>query len=161
MQNSQKQLFAACQRGETEVALNLIQEATDLNIEDTNGLTPLFYVARQGYFAIVKALVDKGANVNAKSAFGITPLHGVASVRKMIDHLTIPPEKHSLWRNTSDVINTVDLLLANGADVNSMTIDGRKPIDFSRANANVILIDILAKRMKEVERANGHENNRN
>ena len=67
-------LHIQCSQGELWAVKLHLDEGSDVNAKDEDGVTPLQYAAEGGYNEIVELLIDKGANVNAKDDDGATPL---------------------------------------------------------------------------------------
>jgi ankyrin repeat protein len=57
------------------VAEKLIECGADINSEDGNGQTALFYCAREGHKEMCLQLLKKGANVNKQDKKHQTALH--------------------------------------------------------------------------------------
>ncbi|WP_419420486.1 ankyrin repeat domain-containing protein [Legionella sp. D16C41] len=70
--------------GYLEVVQGLIQSGADVNVQDCNGITPLFIAAFRNHLVIVKHLIEAGANLNLVSINGATPLY-VAAEKGNID----------------------------------------------------------------------------
>lgn len=72
MNSNEKLLFAACEKGNLEQAINLMEQGVDINIQDEVSNedhyfktdTPLMKAAQNGHFEIVKFLVENGADIN-------------------------------------------------------------------------------------------------
>ena len=99
-------IVAAIRLGNIEAIKQHLDDGTEVNAKDENGLTPLHFAKTK---EIADLLISKGADVNAKEAKNqITPLHWAA------------------WRGRKEI---VELLIANGADVNAKEIGGDTPLD--------------------------------
>ena len=61
--------------GHCELAEKLIKMGTEVDAEDNNGQTALFYSAREGQKAICEMLLAHGANVNKQDKKRLTPIH--------------------------------------------------------------------------------------
>jgi ankyrin repeat protein len=111
----------------------LISKGADVNAEDNDGYTPLYWAAMQdskglvelltakgatpvstihlaasaGDLAKVKSFIEEGTDVNAKDKFGRTPLYRVLRV------------------DTNDL---AEFLIAKGADVNAKDNEGVTPL---------------------------------
>ena len=103
-------LILALRRGESSVALSLIESGVDLNSQDKNGNSPLHWASsfrRYEYIDIVLALIKKGADLNIQNRHGSTPLH------------------LSCRHGQKDIALT---LIEKGADLNSQDEDGNSPL---------------------------------
>ena len=100
---------------ELEIALDLIENGADVNAIDESGHTPLMYAVVCDYPVIVAALIYAGADVNAKDEDGSTALiYGL------------------IYNNDYNIsIDTIRVLIENGADISYGTIDGMSPKDFA------------------------------
>ena len=56
-------LHVASEMGVTEFVDKLLQEAVDINSEDSQKQTPLHYASMNGNFEMAEFLIQKGANV--------------------------------------------------------------------------------------------------
>jgi len=68
-------LHVAAEHGHTERVLVLLDQGTNVNQLDPNGLTALHYAAAEGHLDMVQALLDREADVNGGSGELATPLH--------------------------------------------------------------------------------------
>lgn len=114
-------LAVAVQRGQTEIALLLIDRGADVNARDAWGRTALYLADER---EVAEKLLASGADVHARDGTGRTPLHAVCS------------------RSSGDV-GLVELLLDSGADANAVDSDGRTA--YSHA-ASVAVRDLLRAR---------------
>ena len=72
--NSGEALIDTARNGDLETAKLLIENGTDINANDKDGVTALMNASKEGNLEIVKYLVEKGANVNIKDNHGRTAL---------------------------------------------------------------------------------------
>ncbi|KAF5630255.1 ankyrin protein [Fusarium tjaetaba] len=105
--------FARC--GENIPSGDLVQlvasRGTDINAKDDSGNTPLHLItARRAIKALSTFVLQPGLNLNARTHRGKTPLHVAASLS--------PPE-----------IDELDILIGNGAAINSMDNESKTPLD--------------------------------
>ena len=70
-----RNLIAAVKKGDRPGARRLIQNGSDPNSSDANGLTALMWAARKGHRNLVAALLKWGANPDACDHKGQTALH--------------------------------------------------------------------------------------
>ena len=76
-QSGSTALIAAATFGQTEAALLLIENGTDLEVQNNEGSTALITAAFFCRTEIVKALLEKGAECGAKNNAGATALDSV------------------------------------------------------------------------------------
>ena len=67
-------LWEACERGELDRAIQLLDSGANLAIRNGNGVTPLWIAAQNGKIAVVEELLKRGADVSIPHHNGITPL---------------------------------------------------------------------------------------
>jgi hypothetical protein len=150
-----------------EDAKELIKNGADVNEQDDDGKTPLYYSTS---FDVVKLLIDNGANVKHKSHNHRTPLFYVFDskiAQLYIDHDADINAKDSegftrlhynflmdftrrTVKNTGQLYKTysqrasdiMSLLIESGAEINARTIYGATPLDFlsSEINAKKLII---------------------
>ena len=106
----------AADRGNIEAVKQHLDAGTDVNAKGRSGQTPLHDAAINGHKEIAELLISKGADVNAKGggsggAAGITPLHATVLAASENEISKALPVGH--YRET------VELLIAKGADVNA------------------------------------------
>ncbi|WP_103667962.1 ankyrin repeat domain-containing protein [Pseudanabaena sp. BC1403] len=73
-QNLNSQLLIAAQNGNIKEVRSLISQATDVNVRDEYGWTPLLWAAMNGHTDVVRVLLVSGANPNTRNKYGWTPL---------------------------------------------------------------------------------------
>ena len=105
-------IFEFAKNGDFDGVKNLIENGTDVNIQDEYGQTPLHLASESSYLDVVKFLIENGADVNITNNNG-TPLHNACEN----GHLDI-----------------VKFLIENGADINIKDKEGKKPLDYIECN---------------------------
>jgi uncharacterized protein len=113
-------LMMAVFKGQTELAIQLIDKGADIN---QPGWTPLHYAATAGSVQLIKILLDKFAYIDAESPNKTTPLMMAAR-----------------YGNAS----AVKLLLEEGADVSLKNDLGLSAIDFAQAVNKQDAVDVIA-----------------
>lgn len=101
-------LFNACDRSALEHARLLLAHGAQIDIENDFSQTPLHAAAAGRHTQLVELLLAAGAPVNHRDWLGNTPLH--LSVSGSLTAADIPA-----------CLQTIDLLLAAGADRNAFT----------------------------------------
>ena len=120
-------------------------EANDV---DTDGATLLHWAALHGEYIVCRYLINaRKADVNLRSKDGKTALHRACEVR---DGSDFGPEFHLNFG-----VETVELLLKSGADMNVMDNDGFKPIHVAIINENLNTIQLLMKYGADLEEPTG------
>ena len=97
------QLLNAAQNGKLDQVRSLISQATDVNVRDEYGWTPLLWAAMNGYTDIVQVLLAAGANPNTRNKYGWTPL---------------------MWAAGQGYSEIVRSLIASGARLNAQDQNG-------------------------------------
>ena len=67
-------LHYCAENGQTETAALLLDRGANIDIENSEGVTPLKMVVQYQMFEMVKLLVDRGASVFVRDKEGLTPL---------------------------------------------------------------------------------------
>jgi len=68
-------LIEAIDKRQAETALHIIEEVSDLNIQDSLGLAPIHWAARRALPKVVKSIVNKGCDINSTDKKGYTALN--------------------------------------------------------------------------------------
>ena len=136
-----KRIDAAEQKWQRELAVEQAAfrqaHARDASVRHVgvDGFTDLHIAADNGWPALAKWLIDNGADVNAKSkrrnARDTTPLHLAVWGRS------------TGAAGATDAADVIQVLLANGADVNAKNSGGYTPVDWAKYNTTDALGDLL------------------
>jgi ankyrin repeat protein len=117
-------MFRACHRNDTNVITRLLDAGEDVNLADTNGMTPLIWAVTYFHLEAIKLLSAREADVSRTDDTGWNVLHyaamdGYRVVEWLLDHTTI--------------------------DINSTTNSGSTPIHIALSNdhlnASLLLVE--------------------
>jgi len=120
------QFKQACVSNSINEVKRLIDSGFDVNIKDTLGCTPLFYITAMSQLQLARFLISSGASLSQTNNNGETPLHVAA-------------------RQSSKELLLVYLL--NGADPSVLNYEGRSAEDLS-GNLKPIMIAMI--QVKEI-----------
>lgn len=124
-------LFAAIVNANTAKAIDLISRDIEINLQDSNGQTPLHFCASHANFDIAKAVLEKGANVNTRDKYGNNALQTAVFNGQRTKYYDI-----------------VKLFLRYNADANNINNASNSPLDFANQIGYVDLIELLEGHIK-------------
>ena len=120
-------LHWAAFRGDKEIAALLISRGAEVDAQAPWYSTPLYLAADMCHLGVVKQLIAEGAEVNVKSnGSGYTPLHRAAW--GMVARRGSSSEGSGA-NPAASYKEIVDVLIANGAEINTRDNDGRTALD--------------------------------
>ncbi|MGE0207399.1 MAG: ankyrin repeat domain-containing protein [Candidatus Babeliales bacterium] len=124
-----KTLFDAIDDGDLEACKNLITQGVDVNAEDVNHQTPLYWASCDGRVDICQLLIAQGADVNKEDYEGFTPLfvaaeNGHAQVCQVLIEQNSDVNQVNKygwtplrWAAGNDQVEMTALLLTHGSDI--------------------------------------------
>ncbi|MDX2256890.1 MAG: ankyrin repeat domain-containing protein [Pseudanabaenaceae cyanobacterium bins.39] len=121
-QDLNARLLMAAQRGDVEEVRSLISQATDVNVRDQYGWTPLLWAAMNGHTAVVQVLLVSGANPNTRNRYEWTPL---------------------MWAAGQGYDEIVRSLIAFGARLNAQDRNGWTALMWARDGQQKKVVSIL------------------
>jgi len=119
--------------GDREDALAAIREATDVNVLQADGSTPLMWAVHRVDHEMVQELLQRGAKPDVRNSLGATPLGEATSIADQ---------------------KMVELLLKAKADPNLGNDDGQTPLMIAARNGSLPIVQALVKagaRVREQE----------
>ncbi|OZH54327.1 hypothetical protein AFK68_11665 [Hydrocoleum sp. CS-953] len=134
-------------RGVAEI---LITHGADINAQDKKGKTPLHYLVTNDSQSAAELLINQRANINAKDNNNQTPLDYVRSqemAKLMISSgakfgdsdISANSGKYSLLHEAVALgnKNLIELLIANGVDINIQDEDGNTALHYGKDNQEI------------------------
>lgn len=152
-------LHVAAERGKISAAALLISEGAEVDIVDVMGITPLHLGSHCCHEKVVQLLISNGAYVNAKTAIcKFTPLHFAVGFEGLEDMLSEPSKTQFKFefsrtvekRASHTCVNTVQILLQNGADVRLKNQFNCTPLDLACITSNTEIVKKLIEAGAEV-----------
>lgn len=143
------------QRGDFEKVDTLLEESSDVNARQADGMTALHWAVFHEKVAVVKTLLDAGAEVDAKNRYGVTPLviactSGNADcVAALLDGgadangATNGGETVLMTAARTGRLDPVKLLVAGGADVNAKERRGQTAMMWAAAEGHTEVVEAL------------------
>lgn len=120
--NSKLFLFYSVQSGYVDAVKWILTQNPQLNIKDTQGLTPLIWAVQLHHNEVTKSLISFKADVNMTDAEGMSPL---------------------MYAANSENYEGVKLLIENKADVNAQDNGGHTALMFSVIRCNTPITRLL------------------
>lgn len=129
----------ASRNGHVEVVRFLVDRGADVERPSCGGMRPLHHAANYVQLEVMKELLDRGADLRTADDAGNTPLHWFAppalrDPRRSLTRRTISAARRAAARG---VLNTAQMLIEAGADVNAVNKHGATPLHASTNNGHV------------------------
>jgi Raf kinase inhibitor-like YbhB/YbcL family protein len=144
-------LMAAASSGDAAIVEALLKAGADVKAEDASSSTALTYAAAEGHAAAVEALQRHGATAGHSEMILAAGRCNTAIVRALLsaglnidsaDSGTTP----LIVAAAGNCVETVDLLVARGADLNARNADGWTPLMKATAAGHAEVVEkLLAK----------------
>ncbi|WP_265023236.1 ankyrin repeat domain-containing protein [Wolbachia endosymbiont (group A) of Epistrophe grossularia] len=152
-----KKLLVAVQDTGLNEVKDLINQKANINAKDMYGWTPLHFAASRNKLSVVEFLFNNNANINAKDVYGNTPLHVAAQYSSNLEIVKFLLDKDISGINNitnngwtplhvaiqGNKLNTVELLLGRGADIEVRDIYNQTSLDLATRKGYLDIAGIL------------------
>ena len=126
-------LKKAANKGQKKCVDLLLKAGAYVNISDVQQMTPLMHSVMNGHYACLELLVASGADVNTTLEDGRTNMFlAVKNCREKYAK-SQQPEKQNANEDYNDHHKCIDLLLKEGANVNTQCDGGRTALMLATA----------------------------
>ena len=155
-----QEIFDALRKGDILTVKALIEKSPQLvDARDSNGQTPLHYVATGGSADFINYLIDKGAKLELQDAHHKTPLH-LAAMNDRKDAVAVLLKRGAALETRDDYLRTALILCARerglaatgrllieaGADVNAVDKFGSTALELAAWRGKREFIDLLLEK---------------
>ncbi|HMC09755.1 MAG TPA: ankyrin repeat domain-containing protein [Pirellulaceae bacterium] len=135
----------------------LLEQKTDVNAPQPDGMTALHWASRHGELETAKLLIAAGADAKAANRYGVTPLslactNGNTTIVELLleagaDPKTTLPSGETALMTASRTgrLGPVKALLAREADVNAREHKGQTALMWAAADGHLEVVDALLK----------------
>ncbi|CAL4071063.1 unnamed protein product [Meganyctiphanes norvegica] len=135
-------IHVASEQNNVDIVSALLDAGVDINLQDKNGCTALFWAAGSASQAVASMLIQRGANVDLPSDVGRTPLmmpiysfdeNAIDTVKVLLDgKANVNLADDGYWTALHHAANMdeagiVQALLQKGADTKAKTKEGHTP----------------------------------
>lgn len=149
-------LHGAAFKNDVARVRTLVEQGSDVNAKDSQGVTPLHYAAQMGHIEIMEILISRGADVNVStSKDGAAPIH-LASANGQLEAVRLLT-KHGANVNKANNYRAtplhfaadhgyaaiVSLLIDHGASVNAKASNGRTAMKAALAKGYPDVMEVL------------------
>jgi ankyrin repeat protein len=165
-ENSQGEtaLHLASKRGHKRIVEFLLAHGADANAQNAYGDTPLHYAAETKHADLVELLLTHDANIQARNRqqWIFLPLAHEGQDTEVLKFLNVAGEKESAERSLGETplhrvaysgnVQTANILLAHGADVNTRSLyNGQTPLHLVAISGKPTMLAFLLAQGAEVD----------
>ena len=158
-------LHAASKDGIVDIARWLLDHGADANSQENDHSTSLHLAVANGHLELVRTLLEHGADVNAATRDNRTPLHEASKaghidiVRLLIQHradTNTHLQRLLILASSSGSVETAQLFIQLGADVNFQDGDHSTPLHLASSNGNTETVRLLVQLGADVNSDDGN-----
>ncbi len=156
-----EQIMEAALEGKLSIVEDALNEGFDKNTTDTNKRTLLMLAAYNGHTEIVELLIAKGADINQRDTISRTALMFastgpfVATVQALLQSGAQPNliDNQENWTAAmmaaaEGQLEVLKVLVANGANLKMLDVDGESSLDFAKANGHTEVAKYIESQTK-------------
>ena len=143
-------LLLAAELGHVDIVNLLIEHEVELETEDQHGFTALIISAEKNHAEISKLLLDSGAAIDAEDKAQRTALDWSiimlsSQVEDLLRENNAPSgaDKSFIAAIQTNNIDSVNTLLAQGADVNEPAYTSKTPVHYASHSRNIEILKLL------------------
>ncbi|WP_439182019.1 ankyrin repeat domain-containing protein [Carboxylicivirga taeanensis] len=153
--------FQAALEGDLEKVKEAISSGVDVNATDDNQHSALMLAAYNGHHHIISVLLEKGAKVDAVDGVNRTALMFASTgpftqaVETLIQaganlNATDSEEQWTpvMMAASEGQLDVVKLLVAHGADLSMVDVDGESSLDFAQSNGHQEVVAFIQSQQK-------------
>lgn len=150
-------LADAVEQRDFDVARKLVQQGTDVDQAQPDGMTALHWAVYHDDLSTTRLLIEAGARVDAENRYGVRPLsiacqNGTGSVVKLLlesgadaDQPLVGGETPLMTAARTGRLEPVQALLAHGADFDAAESKGQTALMWAAAEGHLAVVDALVE----------------
>ena len=158
-------LMTCARTGNVDGVADLLEHGADTSVKgEWHGQTALMWAASERHSGVTRVLIEHGADINTRAAVRVRQLVVPSACGKLKSPCSgkyggLADEKHGgftalMFAARSGDLESVQLLLANGANVNETAADGHSPLLISTVRGHVALATFLLQQGADPNLAN-------
>ncbi|MCU4155160.1 ankyrin repeat domain-containing protein [Carboxylicivirga sp. A043] len=153
--------FEAALNGNIDLVQKAIDSGVDIEARNENGYTALMLSGYNGHHHIIKLLLEHKPNIDAVDGLNRTalmfastgPFEAAVEVLIKAGANVNAIDSHENWTPVmfaagEGQLGVIKLLVANGADLNKVDIDGESALDFAQTNGHTEAAKYIQSQLK-------------
>ena len=156
-------LITAINRGNTSIAIHLIDSGASMEAEAVEDVTPLNLAATRGLLELAQSIVERGANIRQQThlrgitALGSASANGHVAIVELLLHRSADPNttKNDGWTPLMEAVwnghqRVAEVLIRAGADVRACDHDGHTALHKLNTGCDESFVRLLMENGAEV-----------